>query len=140
MSSPSLASRRCAPRGLSSLRPRVRWRAAPALGVLCVCCTHAACCDRAPQVAEFVTAFDLPGVDFVPLRISEGERACAFTWLVRVNGADGPQGVSFYEVDESGAVVFIRDIPAPSIKPPPLAALAATVDPLLRVFTPRQTA
>jgi hypothetical protein len=57
-----------------------------------------------------------------------------------VNGADGPKGISFYEVDSVGAVSFIRDIPAPSIKPPPLLALAALKDPQLRVFSPRAEA
>ena len=41
------------------------------------------------QVTAFVTAFDIPGVDFVPLKVSEGERACAFTWIVKVNGLGG---------------------------------------------------
>ena len=88
-------------------------------------------------VTEFVYAFDIPGVEFVPIRISDGERACVFTWKVMVNGQDGPDGISFYEVDSSGAVCYIRDIPAPSIKPPPLGSLAAQVDPKLRVFSPR---
>ena len=74
----------------------------------------------------------------MPLRISDGgDRACCFTWRVRVNGQDGPEGISFYETDADGKVAFIRDIPAPSIKPPPLATLAALVDPRLRVFAPR---
>jgi len=88
-------------------------------------------------VTDFVEAFDIPGVEFVPGRISEGERACCFTWTVRVNGQAGPQGISFYELDEAGRVAFIRDIPAPSIKPPPLLTLAAAFDPKLRVFAPR---
>ena len=88
-------------------------------------------------VTAFVTAFDIPGVDFVPIKISEGDRACAFTWKVVVNGQDGPSGISFYEVDEKGRVCYIRDIPAPSIKPPPLATLAALVRPKLRFFSPR---
>ena len=41
------------------------------------------------QVLEFVTAFDIPGLEFVPLKVSEGERAVAFTWKVVVNGEDG---------------------------------------------------
>mmetsp|Transcript_51942 Transcript_51942/g.119485 ORF Transcript_51942/g.119485 Transcript_51942/m.119485 type:complete len:305 (-) Transcript_51942:283-1197(-) len=88
-------------------------------------------------VTSFVEAFDIPGIEFVPGRISEGERACCFTWAVKVNGQAGPQGISFYELDEAGRVAFIRDIPAPSIKPPPLLMLAAAFDPKLRVFAPR---
>ena len=83
-------------------------------------------------------AFDIPGVDFVPLRVSEGDRAVAFTWKVVVNGQDGPSGISFYQVDDEGKVCYIRDIPAPSIKPPPLGTLAALYDPKLRVFSPRE--
>jgi len=89
------------------------------------------------QVTDFVTAFDIPGVEFVPIKISEGDRGCCFTWTVKVNGADGPSGISFYEVT-NGKVSFIRDIPAPSLKPPPLATLAAVADPELRVFSPRR--
>ena len=89
-----------------------------------------------PAVTEFVNAFDIPGIDFVPLRISEGERACAFTWKVLVNGQEGPQGLSFYEVDDGGKVAFIRDIPAPSPRGfRPLGELAAYVDPNLRVLS-----
>jgi len=35
-------------------------------------------------------------------------------------------------------VCYVRDIPAPAIKPPPLGAVAALVNPKLRVFTPRK--
>jgi len=90
-------------------------------------------------VTEFVTAFDIPGIEFIPERISEGARGCCFTWKVKVNGADGPSGISFYEVDQRGRVAFIRDIPAPSIKPPPLLSLATLKDPKLRVFAPAAT-
>ena len=100
-------------------------------------------------MAAFVTAFDIPGLEFValkvaqcgasastrvsthtiaragpahyllplqqphplpwtcyglsmplatPRQVSEGEAACCFTWKVVVNGQDGPQGLSFYQV------------------------------------------
>ena len=76
-------------------------------------------------VTEFVQAFDIPGVEFVPLKVSEGEKGCCFTWKVVVNGQDGPNGISFYEVDEQGKVQFVRDIPAPSPRGfRPLGALA----------------
>ena len=50
-----------------------------------------------PAVAAFVTAFDIPGLEFVALKVSDGEAACCFTWKVVVNGQDGPQGLSFYQ-------------------------------------------
>merc|ERR1712070_613499 len=93
-----------------------------------------------PAVSDFLSAFDFPGIEFVPERISEGSRGCAFTWLVKINGADGPRGISYYEVDNSGKVCFVRDIPAPSIRPPPLQTLAAAFDPKLRVFKARERA
>lgn len=88
-------------------------------------------------VSDFVNAFDIPGIEFKLQRASEGERGCAFTWKVLVNGQEGPEGISFYEVDGNGKVCYIRDIPAPSIKPPPLGSLAAIFDPQLRVFKQR---
>lgn len=92
-------------------------------------------------VTEFVTAFDIPGIEFLLLKASEGERGCAFTWQVKVNGQDGPTGISFYEVNPAGKVSYIRDIPAPSVPfglPPPFASLAAILQPKLRVFEPRE--
>ena len=87
-------------------------------------------------VTDFVNAFDIPGIEFVPLRISEGTRSCAFTWKVLVNGQQGPEGISFYEVDADGKVAFIRDIPAPSPRGfRPAGALAAYVDPELHVLS-----
>ena len=91
-----------------------------------------------PAVKEFVEAFDIPGIDFVPLEISGGDvdgGACCFTWIVKVNGQDGPKGISFYESDGAGKISYIRDIPATT--PAPLQAIAALVDPELRVFSPR---
>jgi len=88
-------------------------------------------------VREFVTAFDIPGIQFVPLRVSDGKRGCAFTWKVMINGQDGPSGISFYEVNDKGEISYIRDIPAPSMPfgmPPPLASLAAAINPKLRIF------
>ena len=89
-----------------------------------------------PQVTAFVNAFDIPGIEFVPLRISDGDKRCAFTWKVMVNGNEGPQGISFYEVDDLGKVCFIRDIPAPSPRGfRPLGALAAAADPARQLLT-----
>ena len=64
-------------------------------------------------VADFVNAFDIPGIAFVPLRISEGERGCAFTWRVLINGQEGPEGISFYEINDAGQVAFLRGMPMP---------------------------
>ena len=72
----------------------------------------------------------------MPERVSEGKDACAFTWRVLIGGEEGPKGVSFYSVKQ-GKVEFIRDLPAPAITPPPLATLAAVLQPKLRVFKPR---
>jgi len=92
-------------------------------------------------VRAFVEAFDIPGIEFVPQRVSEGERAVCFTWKVVVNGQAGPSGISFYEVDTDGKVCFIRDIPAPSPRGfRPAGALAAAVDPELRTFSPGKLA
>ena len=88
------------------------------------------------QVKDFVEAFDIAGVDFIPVRISQGTRRCCFTWATKINGNDGPSGISFYEVDDEGAVVFIRDIPAPFPRGfRPLADLAAAVDPARRMLS-----
>lgn len=87
------------------------------------------------QVKEFVEAFDIPGISFVPLEISGGANACCFTWKVTINEQDGPSGISFYQVDDQGKVAYIRDIPA--VKPAPLQRLAALLNPKLCVFKPR---
>ena len=58
-------------------------------------------------VKGFVEAFDIPGLAFVPLEISGGDQACCFCWKVTVNGNDGPQGISFYEVDGAARSAFI---------------------------------
>jgi len=85
-----------------------------------------------PQVKEFVEAFDIPGIDFVPTELSKGDDACCFTWIVKVNGNAGPKGVSFYGSNEAGRIDYIRDIPATA--PAPLQQLAALVNPALRTF------
>jgi hypothetical protein len=52
------------------------------------------------------------------------------------------KGISFYEFSPSkdgkgiGQISYIRDIPEPAIKPPPLQALAALRQPGLRIFEP----
>lgn len=88
------------------------------------------------QVGGFIEEFDIPGIRFIPERISEGSgRGCCFTWRVEIAGTDGSiKGVSYYELDDAGRVSYIRDIPEPAIKPPPLQTLAALLEPGLRKF------
>jgi len=95
---------------------------------------YAAPFEGIDQVRDFVEAFDIPGIEFVPMEISGGDgTTCCFTWKVVVNGNDGPQGVSFYEVDPSTKkVTYVRDIPA--TKPAPLQRLADLLNPDLGVF------
>jgi len=89
-------------------------------------------------VSEYISLLDaFPNFVFIPERISEGDRACCLTWRCEVNGEAGPSGISFNEVNAQGKISFARDIPAPSIKPPPLTALAKITSPKLRVLTPR---
>eukprot|EP00466_Bigelowiella_natans_P018716 jgi/Bigna1/83368/fgenesh1_pg.107_\ len=90
------------------------------------------------QVSEFLTAFSIPGITFVPEKFSQGDRAACFTWHVEIAGISGPEvrGISFYELDSEGRVAYVRDIAEPTIKPPPLLALASTLRPGLRRFTP----
>ena len=94
-----------------------------------------------PATAAFLEEFDIPGLAFVPDRISDGDRACCFTWEVDlgVEGAARVKGISFYECERVGEgegvrVAYVRDIPEPTMKPPPLQALAAAVNPATRVF------
>ena len=88
------------------------------------------------DVEAFVTEFDFPGIEFIAKRISDGSKGCCFTWSVKIGGADGPEGISFYECDDKGKVKFIRDIPAPSLLPPLLPPIANLLEPQLRVFKP----
>lgn len=83
-----------------------------------------------PAVKDFVEAFDIPGIAFVPEEISGGDKACCFTWKLTVNGQNATSGISFYEVGDNGKVVYIRDIPA--VAPAPLQQIAAQLDPDLR--------
>lgn len=110
------------------------------------------------HVASFLEEFDIPGLTFVPDRISDGEESCCFTWEVDlgVEGAARVKGVSFYECESTPGtieqrgddgvvsqvkgkevrVTYVRDIPESTLKPPPLQALAAAIKPDLRTFKP----
>ncbi|KAG8463053.1 hypothetical protein KFE25_001826 [Diacronema lutheri] len=87
------------------------------------------------QVEAFLREFDIPGISFVPERISQGDRTVAFTWRVAIAGVDGRQirGISLYELDsKTRKLAFVRDVPEPAIRPAPLGALAAALRPGLR--------
>ena len=89
------------------------------------------------EVAAFLDEFDFPGIKFVPERISDGTQSCCFTWRVELAGVDqATKGISFYELDDMGRLAFLRDIPEPALKPPPLRALASFVRPGIRKFSP----
>lgn len=81
---------------------------------------------------------DFPGIQFRIQDLSEGDISCCFTWRVTVNGKEGPQGISFYETDGHGKIIYIRDTPSPTIKPTPLGTLAKLLRPRLRVFRSRK--
>jgi hypothetical protein len=75
------------------------------------------------------------GIKFVPERISDGKQSCCFTWRVELAGVEqATKGISFYSLDNEGKLGYLRDIPEPAIKPPPLKSLAALVRPRLGKF------
>ena len=94
------------------------------------------------RVSAFLDEFDIPGLTFVPDKISDGEDACCFTWEVDlgVEGAARVKGISFYACERSrdgrALVAYVRDIPESTAKPPPAQALAALAKPDLRAFAP----
>jgi len=94
-----------------------------------------------PAVSEYIGLLDVfPNFVFIPERISQGDTGVCLTWRCEVNGEPGPSGISYNEVDASGKICFARDIPAPSIKPPPVTSLAAALRPKLRTFRARASA
>ena len=96
------------------------------------------------EVGDFLEKFaEIKALKFVAERFSDGERACCFLWNVEIVGApeDSPRirGISFYELNDAGKIVYVRDIPESVTKPPPLQALAAMLQPKLRIFAPRSS-
>lgn len=94
---------------------------------------------RGPQeVKQFVQDFSFPGIEFRPLEFDDGETSTCFTWEIVLNGApDTIQGMSFYELDpETRKIVYVRDVPESSIKPPILGTWARNLRPGLGVFSP----
>jgi hypothetical protein len=69
------------------------------------------------QVKAFIDEFNIPGIRFIPERISEGQKACCFTWRVEIAGVEKTtKGVSFYELADGrgdGRISYIRDIAEP---------------------------
>ncbi len=98
-------------------------------------------CGKA-EVKEMVEEYDLGGIEWILENASTGKDACCFTWKIKIKGEEAADGVSFYDMrgsPEGGRkVTFIRDIPSPLVKPPPLQKLAALLNPQLRVFAPLQ--
>jgi len=80
---------------------------------------------------------DFPGIEFCIQDLTEGDVACCFTWRVKVNGKEGPQGISYYETDGDGKIVYIRDTPSPTLKPV-FGFLARILRPKLRSFRSRK--
>jgi len=46
------------------------------------------------------------------------------------------KGISYYEVNDSGLITYVRDVPESAIKPPILGKLARQFRPALGVFRP----
>lgn len=90
------------------------------------------------EVRRFIEDFSFPGIEFRPERFDDGVNATCFTWKVLLEGVDeanAVKGISFYEVNpETEKVVYVRDVPESSIKPPPLGSLARILNPGLGVF------
>jgi len=89
------------------------------------------------EVRQFIEDFSFPGITFNMQRIDDGVKSTCFTWEVLIEGAEGTvKGLSIYEVDpETGRIVYVRDVPESSIKPPPLGSLARSLNPGLGVFS-----
>ena len=87
------------------------------------------------QVREFLDEFDIPGLKFNPISISDGDDACVFTWEVDLGteSATRVRGLSFYERNSEGKISYIRDIPG-SAGSPVFAKIAASMNPALRTF------
>ena len=92
--------------------------------------------------ADFLGEFDIPGLTFVLERQSDGDGACVFCWEVDlgIEGARRVKGISFYATSPGSgplgapSVTYVRDIPEPTLKPPPLQSLAGLLRPASRVF------
>jgi hypothetical protein len=91
------------------------------------------------EVRKFIEDFSFPGITFATQRFDDGTKSTCFTWEVILEGApegSAIKGISFYEVDESGLVTYVRDVPESGLKPPPLGKLARLFRPAVGVFQP----
>lgn len=89
------------------------------------------------EIAKFLDEFNFPGINFVPEKVSDGIEACCFTWRVELAGvSQATRGISFYQLNSRKELSYLRDIPEPVIKPPPLGQIARLVRPGLRKFKP----
>eukprot|EP00984_Skeletonema_dohrnii_P024024 scaffold13134_cov159-Skeletonema_dohrnii-CCMP3373.AAC.2 len=91
------------------------------------------------EVRKFIEDFSFPGITFATQRFDDGEKSTCFTWEVVLEGApegSAIKGISFYEVDESGLVTYVRDVPESGLKPPPLGKLGRQFRPAVGVFQP----
>lgn len=93
------------------------------------------------EVGDFLEKFaKIKALKFVAERFSDGSRACCFTWNVEIVGApeDAPRtkGISFYELNDAGKIIYVRDIPESSN---PFQGLVAMAQPKLRVLLPRSS-
>jgi len=91
------------------------------------------------EVRKFIEDFSFPGITFATQRFDDGVKSTCFTWEVILEGApegSAIKGISFYEVNDSGLVTYVRDVPESGLKPPPLGKLARQFRPAVGVFQP----
>lgn len=88
------------------------------------------------EVRQFSIDYSFPGIEFKPVKFDDGIDSTCFTWDVCLEGQEeAVRGMSFYELDpETRKISYVRDVPEPTTKPPPLGKLARTLRPGLGVF------
>jgi len=50
-------------------------------------------------------------------KISDGDRACGFAWTWTCENEEGLRGTTFVELDDSGKISYVQEIPEPIFKP-----------------------
>jgi len=90
------------------------------------------------EVEGFLQRFQgIEGVTFVLEEVSDGDKAVGFTYHIDVAGQPGAvKGITYYEVNEKGKVVYVRDVPESPTKPPPIQQVARLLRPGLRRLQP----